>query len=386
MHARVLFLYDETVFGSAKEGFLITDSAFYYKSLSRSFNFRFNDVDGYRIENRTVGTGDKAVEKPHLVLRLKDGTEEALTDDAPSLSIGGFAELLTVIEAVRADGLTKDVDGYVIVEEMPDAVKGAYLNTLVWLIHRKDGQIGDRALSELQVLMTQLRCDAELRQAIRGSIGDPDGVDPQAEIQAMLAHTPTGSEKALAASLIKDAVRLHRSTSKSPALEQAGIRILAGILGIGDEQIAFIEDACAQDEKILAGEISDDQIKVLAKEMASKASAVGVPIAAVYLSGSVTGLSAAGITSGLSALGLGGVLGLSSMVTGIGVAIVLGASPGGARRGRRLGRLHGRDRPLCGRARDRPRPGSDGAASSAPSRRRRPSPLRWGFRASAVGR
>lgn len=58
--------------------------------------------------------------------------------------------------------------------------------------------------------------------------------------------------------------------------------------------------------------------------MVAQATSVGVPVAAVYLSGSVTGLSAAGVTSGLAALGLGGVLGLSAMVSGIGVAIVGG--------------------------------------------------------------
>ena len=49
--------------------------------------------------------------------------------------------------------------------------------------------------------------------------------------------------------------------------------------------------------------------------------AVGVPVAAVYFSGSVIGLSAAGITSGLAAVGLG-----FGMIPGIGVAIVLGAA------------------------------------------------------------
>ena len=77
---------------------------------------------------------------------------------------------------------------------------------------------------------------------------------------------------------------------------------------------------CDFDEQILAGQISDSQIANHAKTLAAKASAVGMPIAAVYLSGSVVGLSASGITSGLAALGLGGVLGLSSMVTGIGTA------------------------------------------------------------------
>ena len=73
-------------------------------------------------------------------------------------------------------------------------------------------------------------------------------------------------------------------------------------------------------------ELSDDEITTLLKDVSSKAAAVGVPIAAIYLSGSVMGLSAAGITSGLSALGLGGVFGLSGMVTGIGVAVLIGVA------------------------------------------------------------
>ncbi|RRR65596.1 MAG: TerB family tellurite resistance protein [Candidatus Viridilinea halotolerans] len=55
------------------------------------------------------------------------------------------------------------------------------------------------------------------------------------------------------------------------------------------------------------------------KLAAAGLAAVGVPIAAVYVSGSVLGLSAAGITSGLAALGLG-----LGMVPGIGVAVLLG--------------------------------------------------------------
>ena len=78
------------------------------------------------------------------------------------------------------------------------------------------------------------------------------------------------------------------------------------------------------DEMIAAGQVDDNMIINNAKKLASKAGAVGIPIAAVYLSGSVAGLSAAGITSGLAALGLGGVLGLSSMVTGIGAAVLIG--------------------------------------------------------------
>jgi hypothetical protein len=67
--------------------------------------------------------------------------------------------------------------------------------------------------------------------------------------------------------------------------------------------------AIQQDFKMLREDFSDDALKRSMKELTAKAGAVGVPLAAVYLSGSVIGMSAAGITSGLATLGLGGVLG-----------------------------------------------------------------------------
>jgi hypothetical protein len=65
--------------------------------------------------------------------------------------------------------------------------------------------------------------------------------------------------------------------------------------------------------------------------------------ASLFFSGSVVGLSAAGITSGLAALGLGGILGLSAMVTGIGVIVVIGITTYAATRYA----LGGKDRELA---------------------------------------
>lgn len=235
---------------------------------------------------------------------------------------------------------------YVIVQDLPDPLKESYLSLLVWLVHSDDRHIDERELCEIQILMTQLQCSPEVRQAVRSHLEDSNALDAETQIKRLLELVPPESPDtafALRYSLIKDAIRVERATSKGDVREQPGIRHLAGLLNLDDEQVAVIEEACEQDERILAGELSDSQVKSAAKEVARRAAAVGVPITAIYLSGSVTGLSAAGITSGLAALGLGGVLGLSAMVTGIGVAIVAGGAAykgvrwvlGGAQRDRR---------------------------------------------------
>jgi len=82
--------------------------------------------------------------------------------------------------------------------------------------------------------------------------------------------------------------------------------------------------AIKNDHNMLKDDFTDDQVINALKTLSAKAAAVGTPLAAVYLSGSVVGMSAAGLTSGLATLGMGGMLGLSSMATGIGVAVLIG--------------------------------------------------------------
>ena len=86
------------------------------------------------------------------------------------------------------------------------------------------------------------------------------------------------------------------ATSEGSVHGQPGIRHLAELLQLDDAKVEFLEKTCEREDKIFAGEFSDSQIAEAAKSMAARATGVGVPIAAIYVSGSVTGLGAAGIT------------------------------------------------------------------------------------------
>ncbi|WP_017304587.1 TerB family tellurite resistance protein [Spirulina subsalsa] len=91
---------------------------------------------------------------------------------------------------------------------------------------------------------------------------------------------------------------------------------------ITNEQVVAISKFVKQVQKIREGGLDDNKAADAMKTATAGLSAVGVPIAAVWFSGSVIGLSAAGITSGLAALGA--LVGLGGMIPGIGVAILLG--------------------------------------------------------------
>lgn len=88
----------------------------------------------------------------------------------------------------------------------------------------------------------------------------------------------------------------------------------------GDQREAII-NFVREARRISLNGVDDNSAEKAIKTAASGLAAVGVPIASVYFSGSVIGLSAAGITSGLAALGLG-----LGMVPGIGIAIVIGTA------------------------------------------------------------
>jgi len=247
--------------------------------------------------------------------------------------VGSVARAAGMVPRVVRKVARKDETGTetppqeVIVEGLPDELMKCYLSILVWLVHTDDKQIDERELCEIQLLMTQRQCNADLRKAVREHLENPHTLDVRTQVDHLLKHGPaaeTETQLALKCALMTDAIRICRATSDGPAREQPGIGRLAEMLEMDDSKVEFLEDACIQDEKILGGELSDAKITNAAKEMAARAGAVGVPLGAIYLSGSVAGLSAAGITSGLAALGLGGVLGLSAMVSGIGVVVIVG--------------------------------------------------------------
>ena len=98
-------------------------------------------------------------------------------------------------------------------------------------------------------------------------------------------------------------------------------------LNISDEQRQAIDNFVQKMREIRARGLDDKPAADAIKTATAGLSAVGGPIAAVYVSGSVIGLSAAGITSGLAAIGLGfGMISGIGVLVGVGTVIFMGAS------------------------------------------------------------
>lgn len=107
-----------------------------------------------------------------------------------------------------------------------------------------------------------------------------------------------------------------------PGEEQA-ILLAQRELKVTNEQLDAIKSFIQKMREIRIRGLDDNYAADTIKTATAGLTSVGIPLAAVWFSGSVLGFSAAGITSGLA--GLAAMVGLGGMIPGIGVAIIAGA-------------------------------------------------------------
>ena len=103
--------------------------------------------------------------------------------------------------------------------------------------------------------------------------------------------------------LISDLCLFARADEDFSDEEYAYIVDIAGYLGVTPEQVSAIRTVQKNVQKIKNIPSRSLRTKNILKESAVHLAQMGVPVAAIAASGSVFGLSAAGITSGLAALG-----------------------------------------------------------------------------------
>lgn len=346
---RILFLYGYTIL-NPRTGFVVTDSALYLHDGDANYEIRFNRIESWTQTEEIVrqAKGDAVLVKTLEV--SGDGRTVKIPHSVGMLDWANAGDLLDALVALRQQGKTKDVDGPIFIEDLPDETKLAYIEAIIWLVHHDDGSIDVGEFRELRLLMTQLNFSGGLRRRVLAVMENAHDLVLPGILDRLNDKAPKGAERPIAFSLVKDMLRVVEAANANgdEAAESPQIAEACRLLDIEEEQLQVIYDAVELDRKVFDGSVDRDELKKVAEGLASNAAAVGVPIAAIYMTGSVVGLSAAGMTSGLAALGFGGLLGLSSMATGVGVAVLLGL---GAYRGIRWA-LSGNDEKKRAQLRD----------------------------------
>jgi hypothetical protein len=208
-------------------------------------------------------------------------------------------------------------------EEYPENEQIAYLSVLSAVCYA-DKEFGDMEKRQLDVLLSQLKISDVGKAKIYSSVFNLQTEDKRANLEAMQI---LGSAE-LKYTLISDLCLFSLVDSKFTDEEYQYILGIGEALGITQEQVDAIKAIQESLYKIKDIPPNSKKYKRLVKDSAAKLAGVGVPIGAMAASGSIFGLSAAGITSGLAALGalVGGGMLVGAVI--VVPAIALGATYG----------------------------------------------------------
>ena len=208
-------------------------------------------------------------------------------------------------------------------DEYSENEQVAYLSILSAVCY-VDKEFGDKEKRQLDVLLAQLKISDVGKAKIYSSVFNLQHENKLANLEAILILGNTE----LKYTLISDLCLFSLIDSKFTDEEYQYIISVGEVLGITQEQVDAIKSIQENLDKIKDIPSNSKRFRQVIKDNASKLAGVGVPIGAIAASGSVFGLSAAGITSGLAALGAlvgGGMLAGAVIVV---PAIALGTAYG----------------------------------------------------------
>ena len=328
-HEYVLAIADTSIFGDAKEGCLFLGDSVHIRGMwEKPQSFKFETIESAEYKSiRNVKDNGKVDIKEEVILHQVDGIETLLTSSLANINCKEFVKLINgIIEACGDDKTYKATSQTMPLEAMTSEIKKVYLKIISNFAYSDDDIIDSQEYAEILSLIVRIELDSLDRRELRNYIYQTDSREENNDLVRYLEeNVQEGSFEIIKKSLLKDMIYLFRIKNEYECWPQNKFfTTLQQQFDVKDEQIDLMMLAIKNDEEILAQRKNDSEITKSMKEIAAKAGAVGVPLAAIYFSGSVVGMSAAGITSGLATLGMGGLLGLSGMVTGIGVVVIVG--------------------------------------------------------------
>ncbi|MDP8098820.1 hypothetical protein [Pasteurella atlantica] len=300
----ILAIQDSTIFGSAKEGFVFTGEKFIHHKYGE---FLYKELQSATYQ-KDVTVNDKGKEKVDEYLLISRGDQTYKFENLYGIKYEIFATFLNkIVEQFDEDDF-KEENQLKVLEDMPEDLKIAYLKIIINMTFIDDQHIDPKELAELFLLMARLKLSQDSRFSLRQYITELS-MDNMVSVEDLIEIIKKNSEeshyKSLMISLAKDLINTHMSTKENNGKKFEFLVNYQNLFHLTDEEIELAYATVENDHKLLKEDLDDNAIEKNVKELAAKAGAAGVPLAAIYISGSVVGMSAAGITSGLATLGMG---------------------------------------------------------------------------------
>lgn len=335
----IIAIVDTSLLGNGKNGCLFTGDCLYINALFRNkVTIPFETLES--VERTTEMTvNDKGIEKEieHFIVTLEHEEILDLSNDLNGINLSILEKIFLYIiqeknknisfETSNQGNMTKE-DNISPLSDMETKFKDAYIKIIINGIIDAEIELEGNIYSEVISLMVRNRIDKDLRIELRDYLITGKQSKENTTLLSFLKEELSKIDfEVIKYSLLKDLLGILRTYYSSPEelvwKDYSVIVRLAETLEIEDSQVDEIEKSLIYNENILKHRQNDSQIKKTLQDIGARAAAVGIPLAALYFTGTA-GVSAAGITSGLAALGLKGFLGLSPMMAGVGTLILLG--------------------------------------------------------------
>ncbi|MEK4816488.1 hypothetical protein MKY53_06490 [Macrococcus sp. FSL R5-0951] len=325
----IVAILDQSIMKNGKEGIVFSGESIYWKtSFEEPQKVLFKDIQTVVSNDREkIKKNGTIVLIPGIKIIMKDESEIILPESTVSnIAADPFIELMNEIITANIEDFS-NTNQLVPLQEMSEEIKLLYVKILCNYAFSGDGQIDPKEYAEIISFVVRIEMQSESRISIRQYINDMNGAEELEDLLTELKNSTSQYEfDNISKALVKDILSLFMLENDAEDWKQDHFILgVASELNVNKEQIALFIESIERDNDIIEGRLNDTQITKTLKDLSARAASVGIPMAVLYFSGTA-GVSAIGMTSGLAALGMGGVLGFSSMFTGIGALALIGVT------------------------------------------------------------
>ena len=209
----VVAIFDNTAFGSAKDGFAITGEKIAIKEMFEDpFYINFCDLES--VEHvRHVEKKDNGKEKITESIRF-------LKKDGASIKLGSLLscnyELLSTVlnDAVKNTSSFEEENQLITLSEMSERLKVAYLKIIINMAFSDYGMVDEKEFAEILLLMTRLELATESRFELRSYIANNDNhLSVESLLNEIDKEASPSHIKSIRISLVKDLISTFMSVN-----------------------------------------------------------------------------------------------------------------------------------------------------------------------------
>ncbi|ARB39683.1 hypothetical protein B5728_01680 [Mammaliicoccus sciuri] len=261
----------------------------------------FKDIEGITTQNRVK----KEKNYDYNVIKLKNGSSYSISEMLSNyINANLFEEFIDQIIELNEENDFIETNQIIPLEDLDEEIKTIYVKILCNYAYSNDNIIDSSEYADIVSFIARINMDSEHRVELRSYMSDVNMVEDSFELVEQLSERCGNIDFGIIKmSLLKDLIALYAiEHGEEELIHDKFILTMADELDINSNELHVFLDTHKYNQSILEKRLNDSDIKKTIKDISSKAASVGVPMAALYLSGTA-GVSAIGMTSGLATLG-----------------------------------------------------------------------------------